>query len=217
MRKCALMIAIAVLFSGCREGPNAQPPGDAKSADAAPASIELSGGSWFDGQGFVPKTFYSVAGILTSSRPGRVDSAVDLMGKFVVPPFADAHVHNLADPKDLDGDIHDDLADGVFYAMEMDPALELSPAVLRRLNKPDSVDLVYTQGLVTPSWGVMPEMYTMLAKMGRFGDRKRLTELDQREIFLINDGADLEKKWPALAKKNHDFIKVIVAFSEERR
>ena len=75
-------------------------------------------------------------------------------------------------PKDIDGDIHDDLADGVFYAMEMDPSIELSADTLNRVNRPESVDVVYTQGLVTPSWGIMADMYAMLTKMGRFGDRK---------------------------------------------
>lgn len=206
---------MVMVIAGCRAARDEQPHSDAKPPGAAPATIELSGGKWLDGREFVPKTFYSVGGILVSKRPGHVDIKVDLAGKFVIPPFADAHVHNLADPKDLDSDIHDYLGDGVFYAMEMDPALELSPDVLRRVNKPVSVDVAYTQGLVTPSWGVMPDMYTMLAKMGRFGDRKKLGELDQREIFIINDETDLGKKWPALARKNRDFIKVIVAFSEE--
>ncbi|MGH9855773.1 MAG: hypothetical protein ACREBD_38555, partial [Blastocatellia bacterium] len=46
---------------------------------------------WFDGQTFVGKRFYSVNGVLTSRKPGRVDSAIDLNGKFVIPPFAEAH------------------------------------------------------------------------------------------------------------------------------
>jgi hypothetical protein len=206
---------MVLVIVGCRAAQNAQPPGDAKSADAAPVIIELSGGKWFDGREFVPKTFYSVGGRLISNRPRHVDSVMELTAKFVVPPFADAHVHNLNENSSIDEDVKADLVDGVFYAMEQDPAIEVSPVVHSRVNNPASVDVVYTEGLVTPTWGVMPDMYTILAKMGRFGDRKKLPELDQREIFLINDEADLEKKWPALAKKNHDFIKVIVAFSEE--
>jgi hypothetical protein len=213
--KWALTLAMAIVIVGCQDARNERRPGDAKSADVAQASVELSGGKWFDGREFVPKTFYSLDGILTSNRPGHVGSAVDLTGKFVIPPFADAHVHNLNEDSSIDEDVRTDLADGVFYAMEQDPAIEVSSVVYGRVNKPASVDVVYTEGLVTPSWGVMPDMYAMLAKMGRFGDRKKLTELDQREIFLINDEADLEKKWPALARKNHDFIKVIVAFSEQ--
>jgi imidazolonepropionase-like amidohydrolase len=178
-------------------------------------ALELVGGQWFDGEGFVAQTFYSVNGVLTSVRPPQVDSVLDLTGKFVIPPFADAHVHNLNDDASIDDDIKTDLARGVFYAMEMDPAIELSPRVLGRVNKPASVDVIYTQGLVTPSWGVMPDMYRMLARMGRFGKRTTLAQLDGREIFLIDGLPDLEKKWSALAARNHDFIKVIVAFSEE--
>jgi imidazolonepropionase-like amidohydrolase len=178
-------------------------------------NLEFLGGRWWDGEKFIATTFYSVNGLFAAVRPNHVDAVLNLDGKFVVPPYADAHVHNLADPKDLDGDIHDDLADGVLYAMEMDPALELSPNVLGRVNKPDSVDVIYTQGLVTPSWGVMADMYTMLAQMGRFGERKTIGQVDTREVFLIDNESDLQQKWPALAAKNHDFIKVIVAFSEE--
>jgi len=178
-------------------------------------TVEFSGGKWFDGETFGAKTFYSENGMLTSARPSHVDSILDLAGKFVVPPFADAHVHNLADPKEIDGDIRDDLADGVFYAMEMDPSREISPDVLARVNRADSVDVVYTQGLVTPSWGVMADMYALLARMGRFGERKTLSRVDGREVFIIDNLDELQMKWPSLAAKNHDFIKVIVAFSEE--
>jgi hypothetical protein len=178
-------------------------------------TTKLSGGKWFNGQEFVAKDFYSVGGVLTEAAPAHVDSGLDLSGKFVVPPYADAHVHNLNEEGSMDEDVRNDQLDGVFYAMEQDPAIELSPAVLSRVNTPGSVDVVYTQGLVSPSWGVMADMYTMLAGAGRFGDRTKLAQLDTHEIFLIDDEADLEKKWPALSAKNHDFVKVIVAFSEE--
>jgi hypothetical protein len=178
-------------------------------------TTKLSGGMWFDGQEFVSKTFYSLAGTLTEAAPASVDSVLDLSGKFVVPPYADAHVHNLNEDGSIDEDIKNDLLDGVFYAMEQDPAIELSPGVRSRVNTPSSVDVAYTQGLVTPSWGVMADMYGMLARAGRFGARTNLAQVDTREVFLIDDEADLEKKWPALSAKNHDFVKVIVAFSEE--
>jgi hypothetical protein len=192
-----------VLLSQCAKSPSQ-------------SGSEFSGGLWWDGEKFAAKTFYSVNGVLSSRKPDRVDSTLNLQGKFVVPPFADAHVHNLNDDDSINDDIHSDLVDGVFYAMEMDPAIELTPKTLGSVNKPSSVDVSYTQGLVTPSWGIMADMYAMLAKMGRFGDRKTLAQVDTREVFLIDSKADLQKKWPALAAKNHDFIKVIIAFSEEQ-
>lgn len=206
-----LMVMIAVGFAGCGDTATDRP-----SPKPAGVTTRLSGGKWFDGQGFVSQTFYSVGGILTTGPPARVDAVLDLSGKFIIPPYADAHVHNLNDADSIDEDVKSDQLDGVFYAMEQDPAIELSSAVLSRVNTAGSVDVVYTQGLVTPSWGVMADMYTMLAGMGRFGDRTKLAQLDTREVFLIDDEADLEKKWPALSAKNRDFIKVIVAFSEEQ-
>ena len=89
-----------------------------KSTLAQSTILEFSNGKWFDGQGFVLKTFYSVNGILTSVRPSHVDSLVDLKGKFVVPPFADAHVHNLNEDDSIAEDTRADLADGVFYAID---------------------------------------------------------------------------------------------------
>lgn len=39
--------------------------------------------------------FYSVHGILTSKRPARIDRVFDFSGKYIVPPFGEAHNHNL--------------------------------------------------------------------------------------------------------------------------
>jgi hypothetical protein len=208
----ALTVVVTLSVVGCGGSGREQ-----RGPTPAGATKQLSGGKWFDGHEFVSKTFYSVAGVLTTVRPARVEAVLDLSGKFVIPPYADAHVHNLNEDDSIAEDVATDLRDGVFYAMEQDPAIELSSAVRGRVNTPESVDVVYTQGLVTPSWGVMADMYTMLAQAGRFGDRRKLAEVDTREIFLIDNQADLEKKWPALSAKNHDFIKVIVAFSEEER
>jgi imidazolonepropionase-like amidohydrolase len=204
LRRIGLTLSVVLLFLIAISATRAEQP-----------NLEFSGGRWWDGEKFVLKTFYSVNGTLTSVRPAHVDSVIDLTSKFVVPPFADAHVHNLNEDGSIAEDIGADLADGVFYAMEMDPAIGLSSKVLGSVNRPDSVDVIYTQGLVTPSWGVMPDMYSMLAQMGRFGQRKTVDQLDTHEIFIVNTKADLQKKWPLLAAQNRDFIKVIIAFSEQ--
>ena len=55
----------------------------------APA-VAFVGGAWWDGERFVPRTYYAVRGILRAQRPARVDSTVDLAGRWVIPPFGDA-------------------------------------------------------------------------------------------------------------------------------
>src|SRR6266704_550379 len=57
--------------------------------DRAPAGPTYAyvDGSWFDGQRFVAKPMYSVAGVLTDRAPAVIDSSLNLAGGFVVPPF----------------------------------------------------------------------------------------------------------------------------------
>ena len=52
-------------------------------------------GRWFNGTGFENAVFYSVAGVLRTQKPAQVDTTIDLNGGFVVPPFGEAHNHNL--------------------------------------------------------------------------------------------------------------------------
>src|SRR5438876_5116624 len=57
-------------------------------------NYEFLNGKWFDDQGFRDKTFYSVGGMLTGKKPRQFRS-VDLSGRYVIPPFGEAHNHNV--------------------------------------------------------------------------------------------------------------------------
>ena len=58
-------------------------------------NLEFANGYWFDGHTFRNRVFYSVNGVLTSRRPKRVDNSIDLKGGYVIPPFGEAHNHNI--------------------------------------------------------------------------------------------------------------------------
>lgn len=82
-----------------------------------PVTFALTNGQWFNGKTFELKTFYSANGKFTLKKPARLDSTIDLNGAYCVPPFAEAHNHN------IDGAVEERsrraiekyLADGVFY------------------------------------------------------------------------------------------------------
>jgi len=105
-------------------------------------NYEFANGNWFDGQKFVRRTFYSAAGRLTSKRPPRVDRVFDLSGKYVVPPFGEAHNHNLDWSSDerfarvnkmyLDA--------GIFYVKNPNSLLRSKESTSARINLPASVD-----------------------------------------------------------------------------
>ena len=83
MEKFRLIIAL-LLLSICSQG-----------LSIKQQNYEFANGKWFDGQKFVARKFYTVGGRLTARKPTRVDKTFDLAGKFIVPPFAEAHNHNL--------------------------------------------------------------------------------------------------------------------------
>ncbi len=58
-------------------------------------TYEFINGQWFDGQDFRSKKFYSVGGILTAKKRGKIDFVIDLAGKYAIPPFGEAHNHNV--------------------------------------------------------------------------------------------------------------------------
>src|SRR5215208_1561901 len=76
-------------------------------------NFEFVNGRWFDGHTFRNRIFYSVNGMLTSKRLNRVDSLIDLRGRYVIPPFGEAHNHNV-EGANLEI-IRKYLEDGVFY------------------------------------------------------------------------------------------------------
>ncbi len=184
-------------------------------ANAGRRVYEYRNGLWLVDSNFAPATWYAVDGRLTQRRPAEIDSIIELGGRFIVPPFGDAHVHDLNDSTTIVADVNRYLHLGVFYAMEQDPIFELSPAVLDRVNRPSSIDVAYTQGVVTPSWGIIAGLYRALASRGSFGTGATLASIDTRNVFIIDDSLDLARKWPLLAARNRAFVKVIVGFSEE--
>ena len=81
------------------------------------AVIAFTNGRWFDGTSFQPRTTYSVNGTLSLTTPARIDRTIDLSGTWVIPPFAEAHNHNIdgaVEERSL-GAIRKYVADGVFY------------------------------------------------------------------------------------------------------
>src|SRR5712672_2680400 len=92
-------------------------PGFLQSSSTNPDSVYLafSNGRWFDGHSFQNKTGYAVNGALSFRRPPHVDAVVDLNGGFVVPPFGEAHNHNVESLNKVDALVQRYLQHGIFY------------------------------------------------------------------------------------------------------
>jgi len=115
-----------------------------------PLAQAYENGRWYDGDTFVPKTFYVVDGMLRETAPDRVDQILDFDGQFVVPPYGEAHNHW------LEGDLVEMyvahyLYRGVFYVKDQNTVLDTRRAIDPLVNRPDSVDYIAAnQGFTGP-------------------------------------------------------------------
>jgi predicted amidohydrolase YtcJ len=171
-------------------------------------------GLWFDGQRFVGRTAYAIDGRLTFVRPATVARTIDLAGGYVVPPFAEAHNHNLITASLADAMIPRYLAEGVFYAKMQSNLPRLSDPIRDRFNRPTSVDVMFANGPLTATGGHPVALREQLVERGVYPGFTKAT-LENQGYVLINSAADIESKWPMILSMRPDFIKAVLVFSEE--
>jgi imidazolonepropionase-like amidohydrolase len=176
-------------------------------------------GQWFDGKSFQPQTFYSVDGILTRKKPHGDIETIDLADEFVVPPFAEAHNHNLGSAIYLNREftrqmIRRYLAAGIFY-VKIPGNLADNAAILRRefINRHDSVDVTYSNGVLTSRDGHPIGMTLDSFKQAGIAVPS-VAELDGKGFFIIESEADLLARWEQIMAGKPDFIKTILRHSE---
>jgi hypothetical protein len=176
-------------------------------------------GQWYDGKKFVRRTFYSVDGLLTGRAPQAVTETLDLSNGFVVPPFAEAHNHNLGSAIYLKRDFIEQmiqryLAAGVFYVkIPANPAD--NAAMLRRefVNRPTSVDVTFANGVLTSRDGHPIGMALDSFKQAGVAVPS-LGELEGKGFFIIENETDLLAKWQQIMAGKPDFIKTILVHSQ---
>jgi len=212
-RRSAILVAVTV-FAACataRQG-DSQPTAPGGALVRSP-TLQLINGRWLSSRGFDSRVVYIVNGILRDIRPAVVDSTIDLGGGFVVPPFGEAHNHNVdfTNPRRTDSLISRYLHDGVFYAKNSANVPRGRDSLAGRVNVPTGVDAIFSHGVLTASEGHPTGLYRRnLARGG-------MTEADGDGgfLWLIDSLPDLNRKWPRILAGRPDFIKTILIHSEE--
>ena len=182
------------------------------------AKIALLNGKWFDGNEFKDRSMYSVNGQFTSKKPGRVDKTLDLSGLWIIPPFGEAHNHNIATGvEEWDRKaIADYVRDGIFF-VKIQGNLPITAEEARSLgvNNGTGPDVIFSQGAITASGGhPIGLIENVLLGRGYFPGYTKETLKDHR-YFTIDSVSDLEKKWPAILAMKRDFLKVMLWAADE--
>lgn len=170
-------------------------------------------GQWFDGKKFQAGIIYSVNGVFSNKPAKTVDEAVDLKGGYVVPPFGDAHNHYIGSSHKIDTILLEYLKDGIFYAKNPASIFRDSSQIKEKINKPESVDVVFSNASITASGGHPVKLYEVdLRKVRKPGPNGTFEDL---AYIIMDNETDLQKKWPMIMRDHPDFIKVHLLYSEE--
>ena len=208
-RASALLLCVAV--SSCAPA-RTSPPVPGVAADRV---IELRNGQWFDGEKFVDRTMYSVGGIFSVNPPTHIDSVVDLQRGYVVPPFGEAHNHNVdaSNAAAARAIVDRYLRDGVFYVQNPANVPRARPALTGFINVPAGIDVTFANAAITGPGGHPMGLYLRNVSRGAMlpSDSNSTTGF----VWTIADRADLDSKWPLILASHPDFIKTLLLYSEE--
>jgi imidazolonepropionase-like amidohydrolase len=186
-----------------------------RAAPASPAQhvYELRDGRWLGADGFRAGTRWVVDGRITMRRPARIDSVIDLAGRWVVPPFGEAHNHNVeySTPGRTDSLVRRYLRDGVFYVKNPGNLPRGRDSLAGRVNVPNGVDVVFANGLLTATGGHPTGLYLRNRARGAMTP----ADSDGGFLWILDSLPDLARKWPRILAGRPDFIRVVLVHSEE--
>lgn len=180
-------------------------------SEANSGTCEFVGGDWFDGRRFKTAHYYGVEGVLAAKRPRRIDTVIDLTGKYVIPPFGEAHNHNVEVGPRLSAILQKYLHDGVFYVKNPTNPKGTKAALAGKINTPTTIDAVFSNGGLTASGGHPISVAERNLKRGG----KAEVWSDGDFYFVIDSEADLDAKWGAVLAGQPDFVKTTLQYSEE--
>ena len=165
---------------------------------------------WFDGTTFRLGDRYVADGVFLVERPARVDSTIDLGGAFVVPPFGEAHSHNVESTR-IESVTRLHLDRGVFYVKNPNSLARYTTPLSGRINIPGGVDAIFANGGLTSNGGHPVGIAQRQIRQGSW------TEADGEGGFywIIDSRADLDAKWPRILADRPDFIKTYLLYSEQ--
>ncbi len=181
-------------------------------------TYEFKNGQWFDGKNFKQRTMYSVNGVFAKKKPNKIDESVDLQNQFVIPPFADAHTHNLDGNFNLEKMINTYLDEGTFYVQVLANYALGAKQARPFLNKPTSLDVIYANGGLTSTLGHPFLAYEpraagfySYADWEKNMDKIKLSRIGENQVYWFLDSrADVDSKWEKFLAQKPDIVKILL-------
>lgn len=191
-------------------------------------SYQFINGNWYINKRFKKTTVYTVEGKFSFQQPATIDSIIDLKDQFCIPPFGDAHTHNLDGAYNIKEMVKNYLSDGIFYVQVLGNYGSGAELIRPALQKSGKLDVTYANGLLTATYGHGFYPYEPLAmgiyiplQQKKLQDSIKKSRLAENNAYYFFDSiADVETKWPLVMKYKPDHLKICLldaANYEEKR
>jgi imidazolonepropionase-like amidohydrolase len=173
-------------------------------------------GAWWVNKSFKQQTVYSQNGFFTFKKPAVIDSVIDLQNQYCIPPFGDAHTHNLDGAYGIKEMVQQYVKAGIFYVQVLGNYGSGAEAVRPALAKAKIIDVTYANGLLTATYGHGFYPYEPMA-MGfynpvdqfKYADSVKKSRRAENDAYYFLDSiADVDAKWPLIMKYKPDHIKI---------
>ncbi|MEM8891947.1 MAG: amidohydrolase family protein [Bacteroidota bacterium] len=179
--------------------------------------LKLIHGNWFNGTSFDKRTAWVKNGHLSfGEHSGPYDTLIDLKDKYVIPPFGEAHNHNLESAYQLQERIDSYLNNGVYYVKLLSTIKKRIDPLMHNYNKSNGVDVSMAHAPLTGSGGHPIGIRKLYLERGYF--RKlfnTIEEVESHGYFIIDDLNQLNAKWEQVLSTSPDFVKLMLLYSEE--
>ena len=174
-------------------------------------TLRFTGAMWWTPEGFKPGDHYVRRGVFV--KPTAKARTVDLAGAFVVPPFGEAHNHNI-DAQQMARTVSDQyLANGVFYVKNPNSRAAYTAETRALMNRQDTVDAKFAMGGLTGEGGHPIRLYGFLS---RFSGKEQPGEAFEGDAFhTVRTAADIEPALSRLQAQGAEFVKTYLLHSEQ--
>ncbi len=185
-------------------------------AQNASKTYELRNGAWYNGQDFSTTNWYMTGGTLTRKTPAKVDSVIDLTGKWIVPPLADAYCSSLSDNPNAKMVTESYLGEGVFYLQILSNSQEDRKALNGLVNTTTTPDAAFANGGITCTLGEPFIRYEAPAQnirnpqliAQRYDQIKLLRAMLGNGYWFIDNKTALDANWKKIEEQKPDLISI---------
>ncbi|WP_109437347.1 amidohydrolase family protein [Aquimarina sp. AU119] len=215
MKKCIVLAMVLLFFSSCYSQKTDNVRYVKENFNSL--TIKLVDGYWFNGKTFKKETVWVKNGILYfNNLKEEIDTVLNLSNQYVIPPFAEAHNHNLESNYELDKRIKSYLDNGVFYVKLLSSIKKRIDPLMHNYNRPDAIDISMAHAPLTATDGHPIAVRKRHLGYGYFeGLFNSIEEIESHGYVTINNHEDLNKKWDNILSFSPNFIKLNLLFSEE--